>query len=970
MKLACLLFLSFFQLAVYAQNTIGIPDIINFANPDYHGGTQTWSIRQAKNGVLFFANNDGLLSFDGNYWKQYPLPNKTILRCLVMDTVTGNIYVGSQGDIGFFAPGNNGDLVYTSLKKLIPESLRDFADIWHVEIYENAVFFRANKKIFEYKDNTIKVYKAPSEWRYMRRAGNRLLAQDRNMGIVEFKNNSWQPACNHPVLKEGLITGILDYRNDTLLVTTLKNGIYLLHDSQFIRKPTLADPFFNGDRIYCAVNVNKNEFAVGTTSGGCFIINLDGKLIQTISRTEGLQNNNILCLFLDKNQNLWMGLDNGIDMAAYNTAIKRILPDKKNQLAGYAVRLIGGKLYIGTSDGLYSVPVDLNNPDLSFSKGDFTRIANTGGQVWHVDEVNNQILMGHHEGSFAIRNNQAFPLLPGVGSWLFSPLPFPENNQLLVGTYNGLQLLQDVGGNIINKGKIEGINESLRFVLFDNENNVWASHPYKGIYKIVLSADKKTLSYKVYTKANGLPSDVNNYVFSIKSKVVVATQKGIYEYNASSDKFVPSNILPPAFNDQPIQYLNEDADGNIWFECDKKVGMIDYRKSISTETFSILYFPELTNKLVRGFEYIYPYNMGNIFIGSEKGVYHLNLRNYLAHVSPLTVLIGRVRTVGKTDSIIYGGFRGERNSRVDEVKVTELPNALNSIHFEYSSTQYEQERNIEYSYQLEGFDDQWSTWTKKTEKDYTNLPYGKYTFIVKARTNLGNESLPEIYAFKILPAWYQTNWAYIVYACIFLALVYGLNQWQKKKFLQQQEKYAKEQEHLKYMHQLEMDRNDKEIVKLQNDKLESDVSHKNKELANATMHLVERGKLLSKIKEELLRIQRNTPGLATSADFKRLINTINDAEKNDKHWDQFVSHFDEVYSDYLTALKNKYPTLTATDLKLCAYLRMNLSSKELSQLMNISVRGVEIARYRLRKKLNIATEENLFDFLMNIKMEH
>lgn len=956
-----LLLFSLAGLCASGQNTIGLPDIVNFSNLDYHGGTQTWSIRQAKNGVLFFANNDGLLSFDGSYWKQYSLPNKTIIRSLVIDSATGNIYIGSQAEIGFFSPGNNGDLVYTSLKQLIPESLRDFADIWHIEVYGNAVFFRANKKIFEYKDNTIRVFKAPSEWRYMRTAGSRLLAQDRDMGILEFKNNSWQPVCNHPVLKDGLVTGILDYHADTLLVTTQKSGIFLLQGFRLIPKTTAADAVFKADRIYCAIHTAKEEFAIGTTSGGCYIINSRGELIQTISRVEGLQNNNILCLFLDKSQNLWMGLDNGIDFVAYNTAIRRILPDQRNQLATYAIRIINNQLYIGTSDGLYSVPVDFANPDLSFSKGTFTRIPNTGGQVWRIEEINQQILLGHHEGTFVIRNNQPTPLLPGIGSWLYAPWPFPENNLVVAGTYTGLELFDHSGGSFADKGKIEGLVESLRFIAIDNENTVWSSHPYKGVYKILLAPDKKSLTYKLYTQKDGLPGDLNNYVFTIKSRVVVATQKGIYEYNAATGKFVPSAILPPVFNGQAIQYLAEDAEGNIWFESDKKIGVIDYGQSLNSEIFSIVYFPELTNKLVRGFEYIYPYNADNIFIGSEKGAIHLNYRNYLKTVAQPAILIGKVKTIGKADSILYGGFGNTVTS------INTLPHSWNSLHFEYSSPQYHQANNIEYSYKLTGFEDQWSSWTKKAEKDYTNLPYGSYTFMVKARTNFGRESAPVTYAFKIRPAWYQTTLAYIFYFLVLLLLVYAVAKWQKKKFKQQQEKYAREQDRLRYMHQLEMDRNDKEIVKLQNEKLESDITFKTRELANATMHLVERGKLLSRVKEELLRIQKNIPG--TSVDFKRLINTINDAEKNDTYWEQFSSHFDQVHSNYLTLLKAKFPALTTTDLKLCAYLRINLSSKEISQLMNISVRGVEIGRYRLRKKLDIPTEENLFDFLINIKMD-
>jgi len=963
-----LLLLYLFNLPVtgIGQNTIGLPEIMNYATQDYHGGTQTWSAQQSGNGVLYFGNNDGLLSFDGSYWRQYPVSNKTAIRSVLIDSVSGNIYVGSQNELGYFSPGPAGDLIYHSLKKLIPEQYREFADVWHIIITGNAVFFRTNQKIFQFfrDNNTVRVYQAPTEWRYMKKTGDRLLAQDRRQGILEFRNNKWEPVCDHPALQEGLITSILDYRSDTLLVTTLRDGIFLLHGAQLWRMPTEADGIFTSSRIYCAARVNTDEFAIGTTSAGCFIINAAGKLVQTISRSDGLQNNNVLCLFADNNRNLWVGLDNGIDYVAYNTAIKKILPDKQNQLSGYAINIFNNRLYIGTSDGLYQVPLEGAVKDLSFSKGLFSRVPNSNGQVWCVEELNKQVLMGHHEGSFRIEDNRLSPILEHIGSWLFIPVPGSNGKTLIGGTYTGLELFDYNGQQWVSRGKIEGLNESLRFLVPENDSILWSSHPLKGIYRLVLSPDKKKLTYKLYTHKNGLPDDFSNCVHFIRGKMVATTTSGVYEYVAASDSFVPSHIVPEALRGKNIQYLREDAHNNIWFQTDKKVGFIDYNKPSGSEPFSILYLPELTNKLVRGFEFIYPYDMENIFVGSEKGVYHVNYKNYLQQAPQLSILIGKVKAISKSDSLVYGGYP----AHTDKV-ASSLPSRWNSFHFEYSAPFYGHQENIEYSYQLAGFDDQWSDWTKKSEKDYTNLQAGKYTFLVKARTNLGNESKPVSYSFVINPAWYQTMWAYLAYLLLLLLAIYAYAKWQRKKFALQQQRYAKDQEHLRYMHQLETEHNEKEIVKLQNDKLATDVEFKNRELASATAHLVERGKVLSTIKDELLRLQKTTAVQGVAVDFSRALTILNGAEKNDNYWDQFVSHFDQVYSNYLTILKTRYPTLSPTDLKLCAYLRMNLSSKEISQLMNISVRSVEIARYRLRKKLHLATDDNLTDFLIAISKE-
>ena len=188
---------------------------------------------------------------------------------------------------------------------------------------------------------------------------------------------------------------------------------------------------------------------------------------------------------------------------------------------------------------------------------------------------------------------------------------------------------------------------------------------------------------------------------------------------------------------------------------------------------------------------------------------------------------------------------------------------------------------------------------------------------------------------------------------------------QKRKFYHQQLKYEEEQKKLKYIHQLEVEKNEKEIIQLQIEKLSNEVTYKNKELADASMHLVERSDALIKVKDELQQLYKKTGG---NHDVKKAIQLVHDIEKNNSNWEQFATHFNEINNDFLKKLKLKFPSLTNTDLKLCAYLQLKLSSKEIAQLMNISVRGVEISRYRLRKKLQLPTEQTLNDFLNEIHL--
>ena len=452
-------------------------------------------------------------------------------------------------------------------------------------------------------------------------------------------------------------------------------------------------------------------------------------------------------------------------------------------------------------------------------------------------------------------------------------------------------------------------------------------------------------------------------MFKVFNRIVVATEKGIYEYNPKTDRFELSDYFKEFFGTRNIRYLKEDGSGNIWFVEDRNLGVIDF----SSKTPKVIYFPELNGKMVSGWENVDPYNNTNILVGSEKGFYHINFELYKKNRIGLDVMIRSVKAFGQGDSLLFGGYFDQINQPLlqPSTKIPSVGSNMNSLHFEYSAPVYAQQSNVQYSYLLSGFDAAWSAWSKKSEKEYTKLPPGSYTFQVKAKNNLGNESTIESYKFVVLPPWYQTGWAYLTYALIIGFILYLIFSWQKQLFREQQQKYEEEQKRLTYLHELELDKSEKEIVKLRNEKLEAEIAFKNTELASTAMHLVQKGELLGNIKEEMSRIKKNANGHAAPDEFKKIMRILSEENKMDKDWEQFAQHFDHVHSDFLSKIKTVYPTLSAHELKLCAYLRMNLSSKEIAQLESISVRGVEISRYRLRKKLKISTETNLFDFLLN-----
>jgi len=948
-------FLLLFALSTlgFAQNPIGMPDIVNYDNTAYSAGIHNWDIQQDRNGVMYFANDEGLLTFDGSRWKIYPLPNKTIVRAVKIG-FDHKIYAGGQGDFGFFSPNKNGKLFFTSLKGKIPKMHRSFADIWNVQSVGNAIFFRAENNIFKWHDEKITVLGTKTKWLYMGMANNTIIAQEKDNGLLKLSGNTWLPLLTDRIPYDFIVSSISQFGKDTILMSSFAHGLHTVVGGQ-ITPVKAASSISN---ISSAYKIDDHSIAIATLYNGCYLMDTRGKLIYHLSKGSGLQNNAIISLFKDSNSNIWLGLADGISFIANNNAIKHINPAIFDNAAGHTAIIHNNTFYAGLSNGFYRLPLT-GETDISTTQTNFAAVPNAYGQAWGANIINGKLLLARHDGAFELTEKGIQAISTAQGYWNFISYK-PENAAqplVLAGNYNGISILNEVNNEFGIAGNISNFSESSRFVVADGKNNIWVSHPYKGVYKIAL-ANMRSKSVTLYTNKKGLPSTFNNHIYQVKNKIVVGTEKGVYAYNAQKDSFEISSYFAPVFGRKYVRYLREDSAGNIWFIEEKKLGVAQY----NGKTYKLLYIPELNGKTLGGFEHIYCVDKHNVFIGAKKGFYHINYEKYLANAGRQHVRISLVKAFGKSDIGLFGGYFGEVNETAEQKGLPEVKHGWNSFHFEYSSTINRNKENTFYSCYLKGFDETWSALDKKTEKDYTNLPAGHYTFMVKTQDNLGNESPVAMYEFAILPPWYQSIVAYLVYGLIFLGIIYLVYKRQQRKITNQQIAFQKEQEHIKYMHQLELDKSEKEIIKLRNEKLELEIDTKNSELASNTMHLVQKADMMSKIKHELFKLKNELKDDTQTADFNRIIRLLNAEEKSDEGWEQFYVHFDKVHVDFIKHLKDKFPSITSNELRLSAYLKMNLSTKEIATLMKISPRGVEIGRYRLRKKLNIASNVNLFEF--------
>ena len=951
----------FLPITSAGQQLIGLPLVNNYNKTIYQGGSRTWDIKQDSRGILYFGNSEGLITFDGRYWKSYALPNHTIIRSLWIDD-HDRIYVGGQGEFGYFEPAQQGGLTYTSLKALIPEEYRNFADIWNTISFGQSVFFRATNVIFEFKGQKIKVHPAAAEWYFMGKVGESLFAQDKKNGLLVYRNHHWSPLLVALPYTDMKISAMIPLGKDRIVISTLNNQNYELKDRALIR---LNKEGWEDSYTPSSARIDDSTFVIGNAKDGCHIRHINGKTIQRIGVREGLQNKNISAVFVDQQQHIWVASDNCISVISYGSALRYLRPNLENDVTGLSSLIFDYKLYLSSSNGVYVAPITKGMKDQSRSLSSFSLFPKSdGGEAWLLKELNGHLLLGHNKGLFQVKDQSLIPISNRTGIWNVLPLSsvYPVDHAL-VGTYQGFELLHYEQGSFHSGGQLRGILDSYRFIEQDDRKTIWASHPYRGIYRMRLAADRQSYQADLFTKKNGLPSDYQNFVFKIKDQVVFATEKGLYRYDYGKHVFVPALDFK-VFDGLTIRYLKEDQDGNIWFCTNKSVGVAQFDPK--GKTYQLVKFPEMEGMNTSGFDHINTYDKNNIYIVAEKGIIHLNYEKYIKEARKPTVLLSHVTVKSSRDSIIFAGYFPKNLSGNDKklnAEEPQLASNLNSFQFAFSSPSYGIHEHVEFSYQLVGYDENWSPWAHVSEKSYTNLPSGHYRFQVKVRNNLNQISEVSSYGFTILPPWYLSFWAKLIYVILGGFAVYGFFTIQKQIWKRQRLQYEKKMEQLRYIHQLEIEKSEKEIVKLNNEKLEQEVLLKTKELASASMKLLENSGTLVKVRDELAKLEI---GEEEASDLKRVHSLLKDVEKNSANWDQFASHFDELNDGFLNKLKSNHSGLSRNDLKVCAYLKLNFTTKQIAQLQNITVRGVEIHRYRLRKKLPVGKDQSLSDFLNEI----
>ena len=912
-----------------------LPPIVNYVPSEYGGANQNWMLSQDDKQRIYVANNEGLLEFNGARWTLYGSPNETIIRSV--KATANKIYTGCYMEFGYWMRNPEGILEYTSLSTSLKDEMIDDEQFWNIISYDQWTLFQSLNRIYLFneedkhfdivtpKNGIVKMFKVEDE----------IYFQSLGEGLYEIEKGKEKRISDHNIFRNFRIVNIFS-QGENKIIQTENNGLYIYDGVEVEPWDIEANAILSKNSIYSCLRLNNGDYILGTISGGILMLSPDGKVSNQISHVDGLGNNTVLALFEDKDENLWLGLDNGIDCINLKSTFQSFEDDNGMLGTVYGSTLFNDKIYIGTNQGLFS--------KVWKSKEPFRMVSGTQGQVWSLFLYDGYLFCGHNSGTFLIDENERIKQISNYpGTWKFTEVPF-NKNLLIQGNYRGLSILSKENGEWKFKNRIQNFEYSSKFFELSDQLEIFISHEYKGVFKIKVDS---TFTEAVKVEIiDTFPKAKNAGMVKHNDDIFYAYKEGVFKLNTEDGVYKKDSLLSSIFENQGYvsgKLISDDTD-KLWVFTKNAINYITPGKLDNKRIVNKIPINDTFRKPIIGYENINKINNDSYYVvGSSDGFFTLDLTHTLRFDHE--VAIDAVHNIRSNGTYIVNTIN---KNGVFEYK-------RRNLEIFYSIPSFNKYIPAEYQYKLN--DGKWSPWSHNTSVKFENLEFGKYTFAVKAREGNSINANVAFYQFEITPPWYLSTIAITFYVIGFILLVIAIHNIYKAYYKKQREKLIAENKKLIEIKELE---NNQKLVEIENEKLQNDIENKNRELAISTMSLIKKNEFLAQIKDEL----KNNDN--TNTTIKRVISTINKDISEEDTWNFFKEAFNNADKDFLKKIKNIHPTLTPNDLRLCAYLRLNLSSKEIAPLLNISVRSVEIKRYRLRKKMELLHEKSLVEYILSI----
>jgi serine phosphatase RsbU (regulator of sigma subunit) len=798
-------------------NKFGVPIIKNYSTQVTQGAEYNWSIVKDKSGVVYFGNDDkGLIRFDGNLWSTIPVRNEPIIRTLGVAN-NGVIYVGGAFEFGYVGPGKSGKMEYVSLSERFDKPVKDsmsvsssigsdsatqeevnIGEIYSLAVTDSLVYFVGSESLFKYyiqKDSIDYINLRDQNFKQIIKIsliGERIILADNLRGLFELKNRKLEPLPGGDYFKRKICLVLLPINSNSIIVGTYSSGIFLydyvsgIVTEDYVEKSLNTE--FQSAQIYTGIASSSGQIILGTLSKGIFVLDKEGKLISKWNKeTSDLQDNTITALYSGSNTDseLWISSAGFVSKAYVNVPFTEF--STKSGLDGIINNIseFDNKIYAATDIGLFR----------SYTNREgirkFDKVSGIDDQVFCLYNAivgnNNFLLAGTLQGLYEIKPGGKTLLVDDILIGLNEAKSSSFNvrsifqsrlnpNRFYIGQNStGLTILEYDGLHwklIKNIKSISGyltiLKEKMNGDLF-----VFTGNPY-GIYRLRLNDTIPEL----YNSSKGLPDVTLNSISEIGDDIVSSTGNGVYKYVSSTNSWIQYNeILKDYTKGLRCIEILKDPDGDIWFESiDSRIN----ESLFSLNGDSIKKYSGSLNLLPNIYKLDFKYFDNKVWMAKSKSIYVIDKAGLTKENSLITPMFTKI-VIG-SDSVIMdqtfystlGDGKRVPSPIFQGSRIPEFTYNYNQVSFFWTTPYFIEEEATLYSYKLEGFDREWSRLEKKYYKDFTNLPYGHYKFMVKAKTITDLETVAVAYEFNILKPWYFTIGAFLLYSVLVMLLIFAI----------------------------------------------------------------------------------------------------------------------------------------------------------------------------------------------------
>lgn len=925
------------------------PIITNYTKEDYHAGSQNWCITRGPNGWLYFGNRQGVLEYNGFEWNLHRMDNGQIVHSLAMSADSSRIYVGGINEFGYLAPDEVGRMRYENLSDRI--GLRElFGNVWNIFEIDRSIVFCCDDRVVKLVDGDVSVIECPDKLDCAAVVNNTLYIGTPS-GIFLLAGNVFHQhvGCDHLAGKK--LRAIIP-SDSFCFVFTECDGIYRLDDDGLTRYATSADDFMRRNYVFSAV-VRDNHLYIGTIMRGMVSVSLETCECRYYNSSHGLQSNTVLSLFADDDGVIWFGLNSGISSVPTRSTLSQLCMPKDLYSAGYSAAIFAGSLFLATSNGVYDVdwPAAISNEDSRM--GIFNDIK---GQTWSLATVDDRLICCLDSGIKIVDRShrivRSYAL--GTGVWGFRQT-LSDPDLAWINTYNGLFVSRRRGGEWGRPEKIAGLNISVdRFVEVSPHVMIFRDGN-SNIHRLVFDGtDTRIVEHKVLD----IKISPNQTVFADCGRRLV-TPDTFYRYDADAG-LVPDSEMNALLKRCGLggSLYTVIGGANVWAVTDRMLYRID------TVTGQSVILPHHLQVLTQ-YGNMLPISDRQVIVACENGFAIWNSCERDT-VRPLRMEITDIAAIDRSEERVAYVNSGRRST-------VKIGYHENTVRVRYRLSRSDGDGGARFCYRLD--EGAWSDPTEERTVVINGISDGEHTLAVRALMRDGRSASDSV-SIVIPTPWFRSVWAYVGYAIILAAIFAGIwwiDDWRIRrknlKAVAAEKRIAEDKERI-YLQ--ESARRDNEILRLKNEKIMADVEHKNQELANIAMNLTRKNEILTDIKKDVEKIAADlkgggadpsTPPLAIRTKLLTVKSKIEQNIVNDDALKDFEEHFDLVHNNFMKRLSSDYPALTLSERKMCAYIRMHLSTKEIAPLLNISVRGAETMRYRLRHKLCLDKNASLTEFL-------